>query len=75
MLFEVRRGQIVRRLIQARLQFSTRKLFKGILAVGGASTVAPAVQEMTDGVPPSPQVLMATAPAVYLHDMNVVTNR
>jgi predicted Zn-dependent protease len=75
MLFEVRRGQIVRRLIQARLQFSTRKLLQGIVAVGGVSTVAPAVLGRTDGVPPSPQLLMATAPAMHLHDINVVTNR
>jgi TldD protein len=75
MLFEVRRGQIVRRLVSARLQFSTRKLLKGIVAVGGASTVAPASLETTDGVPPSPQMQMATAPAMHLHDINVVTNQ
>jgi hypothetical protein len=57
------------------LQFSTRKLFKGLLAVGGASTVASAVQDAADGVPPTPQVLIATAPAMHLHDMNVVTDR
>jgi predicted Zn-dependent protease len=75
MLFEVRGGKIVRRLIGARLEFSTRKLLKGILTVGGASTVAPAVWETANGVPPSPQILMVTSPAVHLHDINVVTNR
>jgi len=73
-LFEVRRGAIVRRVLDARLEFSTRKLLAGMTAVGNAETVDTARGYVPGGVPWSLAFHTLTAPAVQCRDINIAAN-
>jgi len=73
LLFEVRDGEIRRRLIGARLEFSTKKLLRTIPALGGSSSVATASHFLTGGLPWNATRSTLRAPAVILKDVNIVT--
>jgi predicted Zn-dependent protease len=74
MLFEVRKGQVMRRLVSTHLEFATRKLFKDIIAVGGAETRDTVTCRSFSGVPPVYATQAVTAPAVQCRDVNLVSS-
>jgi len=74
LMFEVKRGKIVRRIRDARLEFTTKKLLNGITALGDASSVAPGHNTIDGGLPWSRSTNVVTAPAAYVRDVNIATN-
>ena len=73
-LLEVQRGKITRRILKTRLEFSTQKLLRNILALGGPKTVAAANNQVSGGLPWNSTMCVAQAPAVVLKDLNIMTN-
>jgi TldD protein len=72
MMFEVKGGQLVRRLYGASLQFSTKKLFKSLKAVGNASTLGERTQRAYMGFPESLCATSLTAPAALYAGVDVL---
>jgi len=78
MMFEVKGGQLVRRVYGASLQFSTKKLFTSLKALGNASTRG----EMTPTVPwrymvgfPAHEIQTSlSAPAALYHGVDIITH-
>jgi predicted Zn-dependent protease len=70
-LFEVRRGQIVRRIYNAMLGSSTKKFFAGIRAVGHASTSGTVNSYSNGGMPYIYRPNAVTAPAVHVRDLDL----
>jgi len=74
MMFEVKSGQLVRRLYGASLQFGTKKLFKSLKAVGNASTLGERTQQTWVGFPESWRETSLTAPAALYAGVDVLNN-
>jgi TldD protein len=68
---EIQRGQPVRRLHGNGIQFSTRKLWKSLLALGDARTVCDRTFELYKGQPWHPATQSVSAPAGLLKDIDV----
>jgi len=75
MMFEVRGGELVRRVFGARLLFSTKKLFPTLTAVGDASTVDNSTQGMPVAFPSMMVSSVVTAPAALYRNLDVVDTR
>jgi predicted Zn-dependent protease len=73
MLFEVKRGQIVRRLVDMHVTVTTKKFWMGLLALGDASTVRLGVQEEYDGPPWSEVTRVTAAPAAHFKEADIVS--
>jgi len=71
-MFEIERGQIVRRVADAGLQFATRGLWKSLVAVGGTNTVQTCDGWGMKGQPWIPVRQSATAPAVAFKDVDLI---
>ena len=74
-LIEVRRGVVVRRLIDTRLEFATRKLCAAITTVGDPSTVQWAPCTLGGGMLWNATQSVVKAPAMHFREINVVPNR
>lgn len=74
MMFEVKGGQLVRRVYGASLQFSTKKLFTALKAVGNASTMGETTHERSVGFPATRILTSLMAPAALYGGMDVVTH-
>jgi len=72
-LFEIERGQIVRRVPDAVLQFSTRALWKSLATLGDASTVQTSDGWSMKGQPWMTVRQSATAPAAAFKDVDLIT--
>lgn len=70
-VFEVKRGQITRRLRNVVVQFSTKKLWRAISVVGDASSVQVNDCEMIRGQPWTEVLQPVSAPAAYLRELDV----
>jgi hypothetical protein len=73
-LFEVRKGRVTRRFVGMHLEFSTKKIFKDLMAVGGTSSVETYVMETYRGTPLTGITQAVSAPAAQLRDVNLVTS-
>jgi predicted Zn-dependent protease len=72
-LFEVRGGELVRRIYGARLMFSTKRLLPTLSAVGDASTCETGVTYAAiPGLPWTSTPVAVTAPAGIYHKLDVV---
>jgi TldD protein len=71
MLFEVKKGQITRRLRHGAVQFSTKKFWKSITTVGDASSVQAYVRNGAHGQPWVPTIQPIMAPAAHVQELNV----
>jgi len=74
MMFEVKKGVITRRLLNMQLEFSTKQMLKGILAVGGPSTENTITNWLAGGVPVKTMPQAVTAPALRIRDANLTSN-
>jgi len=74
MMFEVQNGKITRRVIQARIEFATKKMLHSIDGVGNARSVAPGYGYAGGGLPFSTYSYTVCAPAVLLKELNIVSN-
>jgi TldD protein len=74
-LFEVARGKIVRRIKGSGLQFMTRKLLKGLTAVGDAASVCRSDHLTWKGVPWVVAFHDTSAPAALFKEIDVVSMR
>jgi len=74
LMFEVRDGEIRRRILRTRLEFSTKKLFRNILALGGPNSVTTVNQWLTGGLPWNAARSVLQAPAAAVKDVNIVVN-
>jgi len=72
--FEVRNGNITRRLGNFRLEFSTRTLLKNVVAIGGASTAETKAHNLYGGTPVTSTSQAIDAPAAQIRDVNIVSN-
>jgi len=75
MMFEVKGGQLVRRLYGASLQFSTKKLFTSLKAVGNASTVGETTTRRAVGFPHNSIDSSLTAPAALYAGMDITNHQ
>jgi hypothetical protein len=73
-LLEVKGGRIVRRVTGASLQFSTKKLFTALQAVGNAATVGTATHAPYVGFPDTRIATSLRAPAGLYTGIDVVTH-
>jgi predicted Zn-dependent protease len=73
-LFEVRKGKVTRRLAHTHLEFSTKKVFKDIIAVGGPTTIETLACHSVSGVPPAWAFQAVAAPAVQFREANLVAS-
>jgi len=72
-LFEVRQGELVRRIRGARLMFSTKRLLPTLSAVGDATTSETSVTNAAvPGIPWAFAPVAVTAPAGLYHKLDVV---
>jgi predicted Zn-dependent protease len=71
-MFEVKQGRLTRRLTGAMVQFSTKQLWKSLLAVGDASTVLHYVQDDWRGVYTS---IPIAAPAAHFRQIDIIRPR
>jgi predicted Zn-dependent protease len=71
MLFEVQRGQIVRRILNVELGSSTKKFFAGLLAVGNAGTHVTSESAGSGGMPYLYRPYAITAPAVHVRALDL----
>jgi predicted Zn-dependent protease len=74
LLFEVRRGQILRRITNAHIAVTTKKLWAGLLAVGNASTLRTAITDDFVGPPWQSVSHAVTAPAAHFHAADIVSS-
>jgi len=72
-MFEVKKGVITRRLLNMRVEFSTKQLLKDILAVGGAGTESTITNGLIGGVPVKGIEQTVTAPALQIRDGNLMS--
>jgi TldD protein len=72
--FEIERGQVVRRIAGAALQFNTKAIWKSLTAVGDPSTMRTSYVREFKGQPWVLTASGATAPAAVFKDVNVVTS-
>jgi TldD protein len=70
-LFEVKKGQITRRLRNAVIQFSTKKFWKSVTTMGDASSVEAYVSNGVNGQPWAPTIQPIMAPAAHMQELNV----
>jgi TldD protein len=71
MLFEVKKGQITRRLRHGAVQFSTKKFWKAVTTLGDASSVQAYVRNGVNGQPWVPTIQPIMAPAAHIQELNV----
>jgi TldD protein len=71
LLFAIRNGRITHRLVGATVEFSTKKLWKELVAIGHPSTAETTLNGQYGGVPIAPTMHTVTAPAVHIHEANV----
>jgi TldD protein len=74
-MYEIARGKIVRKVQEMQLQFNTAALLKGVVALGGQSTVRDNNVSTSKSVPWVNTRGGATAPAVLFKEINVVSSR
>jgi len=74
MMFEVKGGQLVRRVYGAALQFSTKKLFTALKAVGNASTLGETTHGKHVGFPANYVWTSLRAPAALYAGIDVITH-
>jgi len=74
MMFEVKGGQLVRRLYGASLQFGTKKLFKSLKALGNASTLGENTRQTYMGLPPRRMETSVAAPAALYTGIDVLNH-
>jgi predicted Zn-dependent protease len=72
MLLEVRNGKILRRITNAHVAFTTKKLWAAVTAVGDTSTLRTVGSEEMDGPPWNYMTRAITAPAVHVHQADIV---
>jgi len=72
-IYEVKRGQLVRRLIDGAVQFSTRRFFRGLTGVGGPATRRDSVHIGTRGEGGVPTTLPISTPAVHVAQLDVIS--
>jgi predicted Zn-dependent protease len=73
-LLEVRRGQILRRIMDVHVAFTTKKLWTGLTAVGNATTSRTEACNDLAGPPPWKLVRrVVTAPAAHFKEVNIVS--
>jgi predicted Zn-dependent protease len=72
MMYEVKNGQITRRLIGGCVQFATKNLWNGIAAMGDASTVQHYVHTGSVGETWSRTVLPVAAPSAQVSQVDVI---
>jgi len=71
-LYEIERGRVVRRAVDAGLQFSTRTLWKNLTVLGDRSTVQTRYTELVKGQPWIPMPHGTTAPAGFFKECDVI---
>jgi TldD protein len=71
MLYEVKKGQITRRLRHGAVQFSTKKFWKSVTAFGDASSVQSYIRNGANGQPWVPTIQPIMAPAAHFQELNV----
>jgi len=74
LMFEVKRGKIVRRAPNGRIDFVTKKFLGAITALGGESSVGPGHNTIDGGLPWSQSHNVITAPAAYVRDATIVSS-
>jgi TldD protein len=74
-MFEIRNGEPVSILQYNGLQFATPQLWKGIVAIGDASTVQPGFESAGKGLPSTGYLHSADAPAIRFHGLDVTSTR
>jgi len=75
MMFEVKGGQLARRLFGASLQFSTKKLFAGLKVLGNASTLGEATHGRHTGFAKTSNLTSMRAPAALYAGMDVTNHQ
>jgi predicted Zn-dependent protease len=74
-MLEVRRGQILRRVMDAHLAFTTKKFWHGLTVLGDASTLCTASCDDLAGPPPwKPFTRIVTAPAAHFKEVDIVAS-
>ena len=71
MLFEVKKGQITRRLKHGAVQFGTKKFWKSVTTLGDASSVQACIRNAANGQPWVPTIQPIMAPAAHVQELNV----
>ena len=71
MLFEVKKGQITRRLKHGSVQFGTKKFWKSVTTLGDASSVQACIRNAASGQPWVPTIQPIMAPAAHIQELNV----
>jgi len=72
-LLEIKRGKILRRIMNATVEFPARKLWTGLTTMGSSSTLCPAVCIAQLEPPPWKRVLtVVTAPAAHFRSVDIV---
>jgi len=75
MMFEVQGGQLVRRVFGASLQFSTKKLFTSLKALGNAGTIGEATTLRFVGFPENRIDTSLTSPAALYNGVDIITHQ
>jgi len=73
-MFEVRQGKIVRRVIKGRLEFASKKVLSALASLGNESSLCPATGSVSGGMPWSNTEYVITAPAAIIRDVNIASN-
>jgi len=71
MVYEVKRGQITRRLTNGAVQLGTKRFWQSLTTVGGASSVQETTHSDTRGEPPVDTVVPISAPAIRLRQLDL----
>jgi TldD protein len=71
MLYEVKKGQITRRLRYGAVQFHTKKFWKAVTAFGDASSVQSYIRNGVNGQPWVPTIQPIMAPAAHVQELDL----